>query len=102
VYKNKFRPLLLFVSVFFAAAVSLQSDGDGWRALRTDFRAEAHQDSIALREDARLLKDGSKSTPSTLKMVWTNINYSMTELQADVRAESKVAATRLTTRRQDH
>jgi hypothetical protein len=82
--------LLLWVALF-AGVVSFQSVGGRWRDVARDFRLEAHDDSLAIREDAAMLRDSAKSAPVELKMMWASLRYNVTALHASARAETKVA-----------
>lgn len=56
---------------------------------------EAHDDSIAIREDAVMLRASAKSAPVELKMMWASILYNVTVLHAAARVETRVAATHI-------
>ena len=98
VYQSKSLTLLLLLVALFAGAVSLQSAGGRWRDIARDFRVEAHDDSIAIREDAAMLRDSAREAPVELKMVWADLRYNITALDASARAETKVAVSHLSTR----
>jgi hypothetical protein len=84
-----------------AAAVSLQSDGGPWRDVTRDLRLEAHDDSIAIREDAAGIRASAKAAPTHLKMIWASIRYNVIALHASARAETKVAVAHLSPRPKD-
>ncbi len=84
-----------------AAAVGLQSGGGPWRNIKRDVRIEAHDDSIAVRDDASMLRDIAKSAPVEIKVMWNSLRYNVTALHASARAETKVAITRLSPRPRD-
>jgi hypothetical protein len=99
VYQSKSHTLLLLLVALLAGVVSLQSGGGRWRDVTRDLRLEAHDDSIAIHEDAAMLRDSAKSAPVELKMVWASIRYNVTALHASARAETKVAVTEIAPRR---
>jgi hypothetical protein len=84
-----------------AGVVSLQSGGGRWRDVTRDFRLEAHDDSLAIREDAAMIRDSAKSAPVELKMMWASLRYNVTALHASARAETKVAVSHLSPRPKD-
>jgi hypothetical protein len=94
VYQSKSLTLLLLLVVLCAAAVSL-SDGGPFRDIPRDVRSEAHDDSIAIREDAAMIRDTANSAPVEVKMMWASISYHVVALHAAAKAETKVAATHL-------
>jgi hypothetical protein len=65
------------------------------------FRLEAHDDAIAIREDAAIIRDTADSAPLELKMMWSSIRYNVTALHAAAKAETNIAATRLAPRVND-
>jgi hypothetical protein len=101
VYQSKSHTLLLLLVALFAAVASLQSGGGRWRDVTRDFRLEAHDDSLAIREDAAMLRDTAKSAPVELKVICASLRYHVTELSASARAETKVAVTELAPRRKE-
>ena len=100
-YQSKSLTLLLLLVALFAGVVSLQSGGGRWRDVTRDFRLEAHDDSIAIREDAAMIKASARLAPAQVRMIWSSIRYNVTALQASAKAESRVAATHLYSRRND-
>ena len=85
----------------FAGVVSFQSGGGRWRDVVRDFKLEAHEDSIAIREDATIIRDGAKSAPVELKMMGTSLSYHVGVLHAAAKAETRVAAIHLSSRPKD-
>ena len=85
----------------FAGVVSFQADGGRWRDVTRDFQLEAHDDSIAVREDATMLRDAAKAAPIEFRTMWASIRYNVTALHASAKAETKVAATYIAPRRKD-
>ncbi len=89
--QSKSLTFFLLLAILCAAAVSLQSDGVRWRDLPRDVRIEAHDDSIAIREDAAGLRDSAKAAPLEVKQIWGSLRYNVTELHAAAKAETRVA-----------
>ena len=67
VYQSKPLTVCLLLVALFAGVVSFQSGGGRWRDVVRDFKLEAHEDSIAIREDATIIRDGAKSAPVELE-----------------------------------
>jgi hypothetical protein len=85
----------------FTGVVSFQSDGGRWRDVTRDFRLEAHDESIAIREDASMIRDIARSAPLEFRAIWARIRYSITALHASAKAETRVAETYISPRRRD-
>jgi hypothetical protein len=95
VYQSKSLTFLLLLVALFAGVVSFQSDGGRWGDIARNFRLEAHDDSIAVHEDATMLRDVAKSLPIEAQMMWASLRYHVTTLHASAKAETKVVATYL-------
>ena len=101
VRQYKSHTFLLLLVALSAGAVNLQSGGAVWRDVVRDIRIEAHDDSIAMRDDVVMMQDSVKSAPVELKMMWASLSYHVTALHAAARAETKIAATRISPRPRD-
>jgi hypothetical protein len=95
VYQSKSLTFLLLLVALFTGVVSFQSGGGRWGDIVRDFRLEAHDDSIAVHDDATMIRDVAKSAPIEAQMIWASLRYHVTALHASARAETKVAATYL-------
>jgi hypothetical protein len=101
VYQSKSHTLLLLLVVLLTGVVSFQSGGAVWRDLLRDVRIEFHNDSIAIRDDAVMMRDSAKSAPVEFKVMWASLSYHVTALNAAAKVETRVAARRLAPRPRD-
>ena len=89
--------VLLVLFVASLAAAGLRSDGAWWGEIHQTLGSESRADIGSLKEDIRLMRIQAQLVPLAVETLWDDARREVRTLEADVVADARHAARRIST-----